>query len=96
MEEQKQDKKEAIADAAQKISDNKEVRYGAPTILLHFTAKRCHFCRKGLHLVLKSDGQRSDCPEVIANVEVQVSEDSELGDPKSAGDDVHCFHIAFT
>ena len=33
---------------------------------------------------------------MIANVEVQVSEDSELRDPKSAGDDVHCFGIAFT
>ena len=47
-------------------------------------------------LLVSTDGQRSDCPEVIANVEVQVSEDSELGDPKSAGDDVHCFRIAFT
>ena len=49
-----------------------------------------------LMLLVSTDGQRSDCPEVIANVEVQVSEDSELGDPKSAGDDVHCFRIAFT
>ena len=47
-------------------------------------------------LLVSTDGQRSDCPEVIANVEVQVSEDSELGGPKSAGDDVHCFRIAFT
>jgi len=54
MEEQKQDKKEAIADAAQKISDNKEVRHGAPKTLFYFTAKRCHSCRKGLRLVVKS------------------------------------------